>query len=91
MHNIKDYESMAKLSLPEDERAWISQRAERLKKSFSELDKMDVRGAAPLVSVLDVKNILREDVAIKIVSRETLLSTSPEQYDGYFQVPKTLD
>ena len=91
MNDIKEYESMVKLRLPENERELISNYADILIRSFSELDKLDAGGAAPLVSVLDMTNIMRDDAAVKLISREELLYNAPEQYDGYFQVPKTLE
>ena len=90
MLDIKDYEAMSKLCLPEEERALLSARAEALTKSFDELAAVDTEGVTPLVTVLDIQNVLREDKTSKIVTREELLSGAPEQYDGYFQVPKTL-
>ena len=45
----------------------------------------------PLVSVLDIKNVLREDIEAKTISRDEILENAPEQYDGYFQVPGTLE
>ena len=91
MKDIKEYEAMAKLDLSETERQWLSSRAEELIAGFSALEKIDAGGTEPLVSVLDIKNIMREDIVKKIVTREELLSCAPEQYDGYFQAPKTLE
>ena len=91
MTDIKMYEAMAKLDLPETEREWISCRVEKLIDSFSALDSIDTASSEPLVSVLDIKNILREDIPGKFISREELLSNAPEQYNGYFRVPKTLN
>ena len=91
MQNIKDYEAMVKLNLPESERQWVSCCADALMESFAALEKIDTSGAEPLVTVLDIRNVLREDVSIKLLSREELLANAPEQYDGYFQVPKTLE
>ena len=91
MNNIKQYEEMAKLDLPDSERGQISSIADMLIKSFGELDKKDTSNIEPLVTVLDVQNVLREDICIKNISREELLANAPEQYDGYFQVPKTID
>lgn len=91
MLNIKEYESMAKLDLPENEREWVSGCAEMLVESFGELSKIEASDVQPLVTVLDVQNVLREDVSAKMIPREELLSNAPEQYDGYFQVPKTLE
>lgn len=88
---IKQYEAMTKLNLPEPERAWVTERAEKLLESLCALEEINTDGVEPLVSVLELTNVLREDVTAKTITREKLLSNAPEQYDGYFQVPKTVD
>jgi aspartyl-tRNA(Asn)/glutamyl-tRNA(Gln) amidotransferase subunit C len=90
MENIKDYEAMAKLDLPDDERRWISAMADRLLDCFAELSGIDTDGVEPLFTVLDVQNVLREDISNKMLSREELLANAPMQEGGYFQVPRTL-
>ena len=85
------YEAMAKLQLSEDERRQAFQIADKLAESLTAMDAIDTGGAEPLVTVLDVQNVLREDVAVKMMSRDELLSNAPEQYNGYFQVPKTVE
>ena len=91
MKNIKNYEAMAKLDLPETERVWVSDSADILVDSFSLLDSIDTSGVEPLITVLDITNVLREDVSVKMLPREELLANAPDQYNGYFRVPKTLD
>ncbi len=91
MYDFKRYESLAKLSLNESERTLISSYGDLLVNSFDRLDTIDVQGVEPLVTVLDVTNVLREDIAEKHITREELLSNAPEQSDGYFQVPRTID
>ncbi|MCL2057026.1 MAG: Asp-tRNA(Asn)/Glu-tRNA(Gln) amidotransferase subunit GatC [Oscillospiraceae bacterium] len=89
--DIKLYENMAKLDLPEDQRRELKSRADALLQSFSALDEIDTGGAQPVVSVLDTRNILREDTPRKAITRDELLAHAPEQQDGYFRVPRTLD
>ena len=91
MKNFEAFEAMAKLSLPENERLGIARDIEMLEQSFAALAAVDTGGVENLVTVLDIRNVLREDIMVKNVSREELLSNAPEQYDGYFQVPKTLE
>ena len=91
MKDIKDYETMAKLDLSGDERRWVSDHADVLVESFAKLDGIETSGVEPLITVLEIKNVLREDVVVKMVTREELLANAPAQHDGYFQVPKTLD
>ena len=85
------YEPMAKLSLDAESRAVANDIIARLEDEFSKMEKVDAEGVEPLVTVLDLRNVLREDVSAQIVSRDTLLESAPEEYDGYFQVPKTID
>lgn len=82
---------MAKLDLPEDERRELHKRAEALLKTFLALEAVDTENVTPLTTPLEVENVLREDTAAQLITREALLANAPEQYDGYFQVPKTLD
>ena len=90
MQNIKNYEAMAKIELTESEREIISARIDGLLSRFKKLNDIDTSTTEPLVSVLDMQNVLRQDINVKMISREELLSAAPEQYDGYFQVPRTL-
>jgi len=82
---------MVMFDLPEDDRARLEQRFNALIESFSALSKIDTNGVEPLVSVLGINNVLREDLSEKLISRDELLSNAPEQYDGYFQVPGILN
>ena len=91
LNEIKQYEAMAKLTLPDSEREWVCNAAAMLEKSFSILQSIDTENVMPLVTVLDMKNVIREDVACKLLSREEILKNSPEQSGGYFKVPKTIE
>ena len=91
MLDVRKFESIAKLNLPEKEREWIQKSANYLIESFEQLKEIETTGIDPMVSVLDLQNILREDECVQTISRDVLLSNAPEQYDGYFQVPKTLE
>ena len=82
---------MAKLSLDGETRAWADEIIARLEGEFEKMESIDTNGVEPLVTVLDLKNVLREDVSSQIVSRDTLLENAPEKYDGYFQVPRTIE
>ena len=91
MRTFSDYESMAMLDLSDAESLRLKERFDEIAGGFSALDAIDVEGVEPLVSVLDLHNIIREDVSAKSFSREDLLSNAPEQHDGYFQVPAAID
>ncbi len=85
------YEDMAKLKLSDEERARLLRDMERLDAKFEALLQFDVGDAEPLISVLDMVNVTRDDVAVHEIPREVLLRTAPEQAHGYFEVPRTLE
>ena len=91
MGDISDYESMAMLDLSETEREALKERLDAICDDLDALELYDTSGVKPLVSVLDIRNVMREDVPEKLVKREELLGNAPEQHDGYFQVPATID
>jgi len=91
MQNIKELSAIEKLDLTDDEQVFISEKMKIMEDSFGLLAEIDTEGITPLVTVLNVQNILREDISHKMVTRDELLSNAPEQYDGYFQVPKTIE
>jgi len=90
MNNYIEFEEMAKLSLTDGERASVEAIADMLTASFGEMADVETDNVRPLVSTLEIMNRMREDVCVKAISREELLSYSPEQYDGYVQAPKTV-
>jgi len=91
MRDFKDYENMAMLDLPDPERVELEARFDEIVGSFAALDDYDTDSVLPLVSVLDVHNVLREDVTEKLFLRDEVLANAPEKYDGYFQVPAAID
>ena len=91
MRGFKDYENMAMLDLSDSERAELVARFDEFVSGFAALDGYDTDGVLPLVSVLDVHNVLREDVAVKLFTRDEVLENAPEKHDEYFQVPAAID
>ena len=90
MLKISDFEKTAMLELPDGERETLSRRLEALTAGFKALDSVDTAGVEPLVTVIDMQNVFREDVSAKYLRRDEIMANAPEQYDGYFQVPGTL-
>jgi len=91
MKSFKECEKTAMFELGDEERERIRGRFEEVVAGFSVIDSFDTDGAEPLVSVLDLNNVMRDDVAVKVVSRDELLENAPEQNDGYFQVPAAIN
>ena len=91
MFDVGKYEGAAMIELSDEERAELAERAGSIADGFARLDGIDVEGVEPLVTVLDVCNVMREDVAAKLLSRDEIMANASEEYDGYFKVPGTLE
>ena len=54
------------------------------------LDK-SLDGKEPMIHVVDLVNVLRDDKASQPFTRDALLEGAPEAMDGYWQVPRLLE
>ena len=54
-------------------------------------DRLDTSGVEPMSHVFPVNNVFREDVVTNGDDRENILKNAPEERDGAFVVPKTVD
>jgi len=91
MGNKSNYERMAMLDMPQAERSVIHERFDAVCNCFTKIEQYETDDTLPLITVLDDKNIMREDISTKVISREELLGNSPEQQDGYIRVPGAID
>jgi len=91
MVSLSDYEHMAMLKLDNSESDLIHKSFDSVIKGFLKLEQYDTSGVSPLVTVLDDKNIMREDISEKVFSTELLLKNAPEHQDNFFCVPAAID
>lgn len=58
---------------------------------MDQLETLDTSGVEPMMHVLDVANVYREDVEGESLSREDAFRNAPQTDGEYFLVPKILD
>jgi aspartyl-tRNA(Asn)/glutamyl-tRNA(Gln) amidotransferase subunit C len=81
---------LAMLRFSEAERSEIKNDLEKMIGFVDKLKEPDTSGVEPLLHMSDENNILREDVAGNMISREEALQNAP-MHDGiYFKVPKAI-
>jgi aspartyl-tRNA(Asn)/glutamyl-tRNA(Gln) amidotransferase subunit C len=88
---IDNISNIAKLLLSEAEREKVMKDMEVFIYYFDTLKDLDTEGVEPLTHVNDMKNIFRQDRKNDSLDRDMLLSLAPEQKDGFFKIPKTID
>ncbi len=79
---------LARLELTDDE---IDQQAVNLNgllDKFEALQEIDVSDVEPTSHSIPMVNILRDDLLVQSLSRESTLANAPESRDGCFIVPR---
>ncbi len=90
----EDVEYVARLShldLDKSLEARLVEDLDRILGYIDQLNELDTDGVEPMMHVLDLTNVLREDVVEPSLNREESLGNAPNTDDEYFLVPRILD
>ena len=82
---------LAKLELPEEEKEQAKKDMETMLDYIDQLNELDTTGVEPMSHVFPVHNVFREDVVTNGDDRDNMLANAPEERDGQYQVPKTVE
>ena len=82
---------LAKLELSREEREEARRDMGRMLDYIDQLNELDTRGVEPMSHVFPVNNVFREDVVENDGSRGNILANAPQQKDGMFKVPTTVE
>ena len=82
---------LAKLELTDAEKEEAKKDMGRMLDYIDMLNELDTSGVEPMSHVFAMNNVFREDVVINGDEREKILKNAPEQKDGSFKVPKTVE
>lgn len=84
-------ENLSKLSLTEEERVKAMDEMDKLINYIDKISELNTDGVEPLVNVLPISNVLREDeVVINEDAEEKTIANGPMTKDNMFVVPKTV-
>ena len=92
--DIKTLDRLQKLNqlqLTEEETAKILFFFEMAEKDAEILSTVDTENVERMVYVMPMTNVIREDIAKKLFTRDQLQQQAPESMDGYWQVPRTVE
>ncbi len=82
---------LSKLELSDQEKEQAKKDMGRMLDYIDKLNGLDTSQVEPMSHVFPVHNVFREDVVTNGDVREDILENAPEQKDGQFQVPKTVE
>ena len=82
---------LAKLELNDAEKEQAKKDMGSMLDYIDKLNELDTTGVEPMSHVFPLQNVFREDVVENEDDREQILKNAPEEKDGSFVVPKTVD
>lgn len=82
---------LAKLELSGEEKEQAKKDMGRMLDYIDKLNELDTTGVEPMSHVFPVQNVFREDVVTNGDDRENILINAPEERDGMFVVPRTVE
>lgn len=82
---------LSKLELSDQEKEQAKKDMGRMLDYIDKLNELDTSQVEPMSHVFPVYNVFREDVVVNDNQRDEILVNAPEQKDGQFQVPKTVE
>lgn len=82
---------LSKLELSDQEKEQAKKDMGRMLDYIDMLNELDTSQVEPMSHVFPVHNVFREDVVTNGDERDAVLANAPEQKDGQFQVPKTVE
>jgi aspartyl-tRNA(Asn)/glutamyl-tRNA(Gln) amidotransferase subunit C len=88
---VRHVARLARLRFSDEELEALTAELATILKYIEKLNKLDTDNVAPLMHVLPITNVLREDEVTKSLSREDALMNAPEKVKGFFAVPKIIE
>lgn len=90
--DIIDYvEKLARLQLSQQEKMTQKKDMQSIVSYMEVLNTLDTTGVEAMTHIYPIKNVFRKDEVVASYDRELLLENAPEQKDGCYKVPKTVD
>lgn len=82
---------LAKLELSDQEKEDAKKDMDKMLDYIDMLNELDTSEVEPMSHVFPVTNVFREDVVTNGDDRDNILANAPENKDGAFKVPKTVE
>ncbi|MBZ0282903.1 MAG: Asp-tRNA(Asn)/Glu-tRNA(Gln) amidotransferase subunit GatC [Anaerolineae bacterium] len=87
---VRRIAELAKLDLTDDEVALYAGQLSHILDYFQKLQQIDTSQIPPTASVLPLRNVLREDVALPALSVGQVIANAPDAEDNQFRVSAVL-
>lgn len=81
---------LSKLELKEEERKKTCEDISDMLKYIDKLNELDTEGVDPLVQIIPMENVFRQDKISNKNEKDKMLANAPQKKDGQYVVPRTI-
>ena len=81
---------LARLRFTDEEMLTMTSELNNILHYVEKLNEVDTAGVAPLSTIHDQINVLREDVELPSLPSSAVLQNAPDKQDRFFKVPKVI-
>lgn len=83
--------NLCRIKLDDSELNKFADQLSKILDYINKLKELDTKDVQPMAHVLDIKNILRKDVARASLKSEDALNCAPQKERNHFKVPKVVE
>ena len=88
---VKHVANLARLAITEEEAEKFTNQLDKIIGFAEQLNELDTDNVEPTSHVLDIKNVMREDIAQAGLPVEEVLKNAPEHENGQIRVPSIIE
>ncbi len=88
---VEHVAKLARLEFSEQEKEKLTQQLSNILTYVEKLNELDTKGVQPTSHVLDIKNVMRDDVAVPGLAQDRALANAPEKAAGHYKVPLIIE
>ncbi|MFX3622605.1 MAG: Asp-tRNA(Asn)/Glu-tRNA(Gln) amidotransferase subunit GatC [Ectobacillus sp.] len=88
---VKHVANLARLAISEQEAEKFAKQLDAIITFAEQLNELDTEHVKPTSHVLDMKNVMRKDVAEQGLPIEEVLKNAPDHKDNQFRVPAIIE
>jgi aspartyl-tRNA(Asn)/glutamyl-tRNA(Gln) amidotransferase subunit C len=91
LEDVRYIAALARLHFSEAEEQQMARQMEAILGYMAKLNELDTADVPPMVHVLDLYNVFREDQVVARITHAEALQNAPEADGDYFRVPKVIE
>ncbi len=88
---VEHVAKLARLELSDRQKDMFTDQLSNILSYVEQLNELDTKGVEPTSHVLDIRNVMRDDVAEESLPQEKALFNAPERAAGHYRVPLIIE